>query len=107
MGRVFTGTNLPRVAGKLQVGDLLLDQVESAPPVRERTPAAVSVVSYAGQMTLVLHYDRSYFTPAAAGDLLRWIAAAVRDQAGLPPSPALTDRADATSGAPVNQVAGG
>lgn len=66
MGRVFSNAPLDYEEGKLITGGMKLEAVESAPPIRPHTKIALSVVSYAGNMALILNYDRHAFTPQAA-----------------------------------------
>lgn len=75
MGRVLVNAKLPRVDGKLQAGALLLEGVESAPPVRPFVATSLTCLFYCGRLTLVQNYDRHHFTPEAASELL---AATVR-----------------------------
>jgi hypothetical protein len=69
MGRVFHDAPLRRRDAKLLTGELLLEQVESAPPVLPQIDLSFSALSYAGVLTVVLNYDRQRFTPAAAAEL--------------------------------------
>lgn len=87
MGRLFTAAPLPRAGQKLQTGGLVLQHVASAPPVRPFTHAVVSVLSYAGCLSVALNYDRRHFTPRAAEQLLDALLAQFRRSAGLADSP--------------------
>lgn len=75
MGRVLYHAKLPRCDGKLVTGGLLLEGVESAPPVRPFVATSLTCLFYGGRLTLVQNYDRHHFTPEAANELL---AATVR-----------------------------
>ena len=66
MGRLFHFAKLPRTEGKLVAGDLVLEGAESAPPVRPFTATAWTCLSYNGRLTIVMNYDREYFTAADA-----------------------------------------
>ncbi len=82
MGRVLSDTPLKYEQGKLTAGEMQLEGVESAPPIRPRTKAALSIVSYAGRMTLILNYDRHAFTRATAEELFKTIVRQIEDVAG-------------------------
>ena len=69
MGRVLSEVPLAYQNGQLTAGAMVLERVESAPPIRPHTNVALSVVSYAGRMTLILNYDRHAFTRQAAEEL--------------------------------------
>jgi hypothetical protein len=70
MGQVLAHARLPRVEGKLLAGGLLLEGVESAPPVRPFVATSLTCLFYGGRLTLVQNYDRHHFTPEAAAQLL-------------------------------------
>jgi len=70
MGRPLTEAPLPRCEGKLHCGEMILDAIESAPPVRPDTAAGLTAVTYADRLTVVMNYDRFHFTPQAAADFL-------------------------------------
>jgi hypothetical protein len=70
VGRVFAATGLHRQNGKIRTGELVLESVESAPPVRPQTPSSFTLLSYAGTLTLVMNYDRYFWTPQAAHDFM-------------------------------------
>lgn len=82
MGRVLADTPLEYQDGKLLCGEMMLEAVESAPPVRPHTKVALSVVSYAGKMALILNYDRHAFTREAAEELFSVIIRQVEGVAG-------------------------
>jgi hypothetical protein len=83
MGRVFAHARLPRREGKIVTGDLTLDAVESAPPVRPYSSASLTCLTYAGKWTLVMNYDRRHFTAKDAKALLATIVRQTRRAAGL------------------------
>ena len=70
MGRPFSDSKLARQGEKIITGDLVLEEVESAPPVRPYTSAALTCLSYAGRFALVMNYDRHHFTTESAEALL-------------------------------------
>lgn len=57
LGRVFEYSNLPRTGGKLLLGDAVLDTMDFMVPLRRGVPVAFGVSSYAGQLSICLHYD--------------------------------------------------
>ena len=81
LGEVFADAPLPRRQGRLITGRLVLEEVHSTPPVRPLTGVALSLLSYAGRMTLDLNYDRHHLTAEAAGQLLRQLVARLRPTA--------------------------
>lgn len=70
MGRIFYGHKLRLEDGKIAAGDLVLERAESAPPVRPFTCSSLTTLSYNGQLTVTMNYDRYHLTPAAAQGLL-------------------------------------
>ncbi len=82
MGRVLSDTPLAYVDRRLKSGDMVLERVESAPPIRPHTKVALSVVSYAGSMALIFNYDRHAFTREAAEELFAIILRQVEVVAG-------------------------
>jgi hypothetical protein len=78
MGEVFADAALPRRRGRLAPGGLVLESVQSAPPVRPFTSVALTPLSYAGRLTLTMNYDRRQFTAEAAGELLDQIVEQLR-----------------------------
>lgn len=89
LGILFRGAPLPRREGKLVAGDLTLERVESAPPVRPYTAAGITTLSYGGQLTIVFNYDRHHFVPSEAQQMLDCIVEQLRQtaaaQAGMAP----------------------
>lgn len=83
MGQVFTEALLARRNGKLVAGDLVLEAIESAPPVRPLTSIAITPVTYAGQMALVMNYDRQRFSAAEAQSLLNLYVQQLHAAAGI------------------------
>ncbi len=82
MGRVLSETPLEYHNGQLTAGKMVLERVESAPPIRPHTKVALSVVSYAGRMALILNYDRHAFTRETAEELFTTIIRQVELVAG-------------------------
>jgi len=71
LGRLFTETPLPMRDGRVQIGESLeLIGIEASPPVRPQTALGISVVTYAGCMTINLHYDSRILTHSDAQSIL-------------------------------------
>ena len=68
--RPFDTSPLPRRDGKLVVGDFELTGIEFLPPVRQGTPAAFGVLTYADRLNITLQYDPRSLTPEEAEELL-------------------------------------
>lgn len=100
LGVLFRGAPLPRDGGKLLAGDLKLERVESAPPVRPFTAAGITTLSYGGQLTIVMNYDRHHLVPQEAQRLLDTIVERLLETAGVTPPTAHEPRAAADSTAP-------
>lgn len=101
LGVLFRGAPLPRDEGKLVTGDLRLERIESAPPVRPFTAAGITTLSYGGQLTIVFNYDRHHFVPEEAQRMLDTIVVQLRRTAGVeldaPPTPQQTGDIAATA----------
>jgi hypothetical protein len=67
--RWFTAT-FPRRSGRLMAGNLVLEGVTGAPPIRPKTSAAVLISRCAGEMTVSLRCDPRRFAPEHAEGLL-------------------------------------
>ena len=75
LGRVFADLTLPVREGRIQMDDSLeLAGVETSPPIRSLTAIGVSVLTYAGSMTINLHYDSALLTRSDAQVILDGIA---------------------------------
>lgn len=74
--------DLPLVddAGLVRAGDVLLSRVDFLPPVRPETRVAVGVVTYAGRLSLTMHYDSRVVNERAARSLFARLVARVRRQ---------------------------
>lgn len=58
MGRLFAEAPLSRDGSRVVCGNLRLERVESAPPVRPQTRVAISTLWYDDRLSVVLNYDR-------------------------------------------------
>lgn len=73
MGKIFVEAKLPRREGKLMAGNLRLERVESAPPVRSKSVTSFTTLLYDDQITIVMNYDRTHFLAEDARRLLKSI----------------------------------
>jgi hypothetical protein len=62
VGRVFGRTPLPRRQKQILCGDVTLQRITGTPYIRPFTRAAISVISYANEMTINLRCDPRYFS---------------------------------------------
>jgi hypothetical protein len=67
--RWFTAT-FPRRSGRLMAGNLVLEGVTGAPPIRPKTSAAVMISRCAGETSVSLRCDPRRFAPERAEGLL-------------------------------------
>jgi hypothetical protein len=71
LGVVLSSPALPkREDGRLDVDGAVLEQIDALPPLRPATHAAFTAFTYAGQLSLTLHYDSRAIERAQAGDLI-------------------------------------
>lgn len=61
----------PRQAGRLVVGDLVLESITAGPPLRRGTRAAFFVSAYGGRMVLTLRCDSRLISSADAQSLMQ------------------------------------
>ncbi|MGE0482063.1 MAG: hypothetical protein AB7Q17_16495 [Phycisphaerae bacterium] len=78
MGRVLSRAPLQRHDYKLLVGGATLERVESAPPVRPHTAAALTSLTYGRRLTLAMNYDPLHFRKDSAVELMDHIVQQVR-----------------------------
>ncbi len=70
IGHWFAKT-FPHRRGRMVVGNLTLEGVTAAPPIRPNTTAALLVHSYADRLNVNILCDRRVFSPRQAEELLR------------------------------------
>ncbi|HEY2838097.1 MAG TPA: hypothetical protein VGJ26_03040, partial [Pirellulales bacterium] len=97
MGQGLIETQLPRVDGKIIAGDLVLEALESAPPVRAFTSIGLTFVTYAGRLAMIMNYDRLHFSAPTAQQLLNRYIAQIRAAAGIA-EPAPTEHVKVSAG---------
>lgn len=70
VGVAFAGTKRLGTDGRLRVGELelVLDEIEAAPPVRPGTLAAFAALTYANRLTICLSYDARLLSADQATD---------------------------------------
>lgn len=88
MGQVLGEAQLSRRDGKIVAGDLVLEAIESAPPVRPFTSIGLTCVTYAGRLAMVLNYDRQRFNGNSAQSLLNTYIEQIQAAAGISRVPA-------------------
>ncbi len=80
LGRPFADSKLTGSDGKLRVGDITLESVETLPPVRPKTSAIFSVNYYGGSLSVTLRYDSTVFTRDTARNLLERFTTQIQSQ---------------------------
>ncbi len=96
LGRIMGGAPLPRRDGKMVAGGLLLEGIESAPPVRAFVATGLTCLYYCGRLTLVQNYDRYHFSATAAAELMELTVRQIRQSAGVSVPPVSKPRGAAT-----------
>jgi hypothetical protein len=74
MGR----TSLPTQDGNIVAGDVALEAIDCAAPLRPHTHVAMAALTYAGQLRILLHYDPRALLADQAESLLETFMACVR-----------------------------
>jgi len=71
LGKLFADVSLPLREGRVQLDDSLeLIGVEACPPVRSLTSLGICMMTYAGCMTINIHYDSGVLTRSDAQSIL-------------------------------------
>lgn len=71
LGPLFRTTAFPKDdAGRLQIGELLLEHVDVVAPLRPNLCASFAVATYARQLGIAMHYDAEAITSEQARELL-------------------------------------
>lgn len=79
MGIILSRTPLPRREGKLTIGEIVLDRVDFVAPLRPLTAAAFCVYTYAGGLTVNLHFDPRSISRMHADELLELFRRKIHD----------------------------
>lgn len=70
LGPVLTESKLPRDDGRIVAGNVRLDRLESAPPIRPLTRASIVIITYGREMSLMMNFDSKAFTREYAQEFL-------------------------------------
>lgn len=81
LGRIFVDTPLAQRDGKVLAGGLSVEAIDTAPPVRDGSGAAMTFCTYAGQLSVSMNYDPIRFCRATAERLLQQIVARIAQSA--------------------------
>jgi len=79
IGEIFAGSPLSRQEGRLLVGNLMLDGADFLPPIRPLTCASFSASTYAGRLSINLHFDPRGLSEETSGRLLDTLLAHLRE----------------------------
>jgi len=79
LGRPFARTSLPSREGRLVCGDVTLDEITGAAPIRPGTRASIAVIRYANRLLVNLKCDPQFFSPAETEKLLGEYMAKLRE----------------------------
>jgi len=83
IGRLMAHSRLPRAEDRLVCGNVILEQITGAPPIRRNTRAALIVGEYGGRTTISLRCEPRLFSTADTRDLLDTYVARLRETAAL------------------------
>ncbi len=70
VGRMFADSPLPRDAGRLVVGNAVLEKIVAVPPLRPLTRGGMAIFEYGNEMVFCLHLDRQGFNRSDAEALI-------------------------------------
>jgi hypothetical protein len=84
LGVVLNHPVLPkRVDGRLEIGGAVLERIDAMPPLRPATNAAFTALTYAGRLSLTLHFDSRAIDPAHAVELIDAYVQQLRPSMGI------------------------
>lgn len=83
LGIPFAGSTLACAAGRLKVGDVILESVETVAPLRPLTHTAIALFTYANRLQTTLSYDPHHFTAEYGLTLLKRYLNRVQSSAGI------------------------
>jgi hypothetical protein len=83
-GTALPGCCLPRSAGRLVAGNLLLEDIEFAPLLRPLQVANFAVTQYAGRFFLGMRFDSRHLDPTRANIMLNRYVAQIGQSASMP-----------------------
>jgi hypothetical protein len=84
LGRIFVDTPLLRPDGKVVAGEITVDTIDTAPPIRGGSGVAMTFYTYAGQLSVSMNYDPHHFHRPTAECLLQRIVAQIEQTANTP-----------------------
>jgi hypothetical protein len=70
VGKALVDCPLPRDAGRIVAGDVVLETVDFIAPIRPYTCATLAVCTYAGRLAVNLQYDPAALSAPQSGELL-------------------------------------
>jgi len=97
LGVILNRTPLPRKNGKLAIGEIVLEKVDFIAPLRPLTAAAFCIYTYAGGLTLNLHFDPRSISKLQANELLEMFVRRIHESLEdadreLTPTPACSEQ---------------
>jgi hypothetical protein len=81
IGRLMAHSRLPRREDRLICGNVILEHITGAPPIRRNTRAALIVGEYGGRTTISLRCEPQLFRPSETRSLLDTYVARLRETA--------------------------
>jgi len=88
LGPVFTQKQVPfprNTQGKIQIGDLILEEVDSASPIRPQTNFSICCTTYAGEMQISMIYDTILMSRELADDFFSLVLEKMEEILDLKP----------------------
>ncbi len=82
LGVILNRIALPREDGKLMIGAVVLDGVDFIAPIRPMTSAAFCVCTYAGRLSINLHFDPRLIPKSHANELLEMFVEKIHETVG-------------------------
>lgn len=81
LGSVYGAKSFPfprNAAGQLQIGDLVLEEIDSASPIRPQTNLSICCMTYGGEMQFSMIYDSRLMEKSLAADYLQRVLESLR-----------------------------
>jgi hypothetical protein len=82
LGRIFNLLRVPRVDGRIVLGDAVLESIEPIALTRQSIAGVFAIIDYAHRLSITLHYDPRVLTKNQADDLLSTYGRFVRRSIG-------------------------
>ncbi len=71
LGKILEKASFERTPeGKIRIGEIVVDSIIAAPPIRSGTALSLLALTYSGSLSFCLRYDSQLFTIASADELL-------------------------------------